>query len=549
MDNVRSYGSFVAGNELPADNWTYCLRASSLLDDVLGQLTLKRDLERGRRDDGAAHPSVVARCALADEQTAQQALAAAAAAAPVWVAMAPGVRADLMRRLHEELARYHDEIVSVLVDEGHPRALAQWELAGALQGSSPETVGYCLDQMHREYRDPHRRLLLVRKPDGVVALSPPQNAAAINSLLGVPMIAAGNTLVVKAPRSTPYGVMFVLREIVAPLLDEVGAPPGTLNVVCGHPGRILRQWLESPLVDDIVYFGSSETGIPLGQEAVQLGKKPILELAGNDGCVVWHDADLDRAAEALTESFYGSGQICMVPNYVVAHPDIADRLLDRLLSLVSKIRPGYPEDPDTILSPVLKTDQFFQFVAQASAAGARVLTGGRRMEVDGSVSGTGIFVEPTVLRVDGLDGAREVWAVARETFFPLLPVVVPEPATGDRLVDDVITFLNGNDYGLRNSVWTSDETTIARFATRVTNGGLLKINDSHIGFAPYLATHGGGGLTGGPFGEANHPMLRTSHLQGISIGTGVQPRRAVFASAGHNQRAGAEARAGAGAAS
>jgi acyl-CoA reductase-like NAD-dependent aldehyde dehydrogenase len=398
---------------------------------VLAQLTLKRDLERGRRDDGAAHPSVVARCALADDQTVQQALAAAAAAAPVWAAMAPGVRADLMRRLHEELARRHDEIVSVLVDEGHPRALAEWELAGCLQGASQETVGYCLDQMHREYRDPHRRLLLVRKPDGVVALSPPQNAAAVNSLLGVPVIAAGNTLVVKAPRSTPYGVMFVLREIVAPLLAEVGAPPGVLNVVCGHPGRILRQWLESPLVDDIFYFGSSEIGIPLGREAVAAGKKPILELAGNDGCVVWHDADLDRAAEMLTESFYGSGQICMVPNYVVAHPDIADRLLDRLLSLVNKIRPGYPEDPDTILSPVLKTDQFFQYVDQALAVGARLLAGGHRMEVDGSASGTGIFVEPTVLRVDGLDGARQVWAVARETFFPLLPVVVPEPVPGD----------------------------------------------------------------------------------------------------------------------
>jgi acyl-CoA reductase-like NAD-dependent aldehyde dehydrogenase len=534
---VRSYGSYIAGTELAADSWTYCLRASSILKDVLSQLALKRDLERGRRDDGASHPSVVARCALADEQTVQRALAAAAAAAPRWAAIAPSVRADLMRRVREELIRRHDEIVSVLVAEGHPRSLAEWELAGCLQGASPETVNYCLDQMHQEYRDPHRRLLLLRKPDGVVALSPPQNAAAANTLLGVPVIAAGNTLVVKAPRSSPYGVMFILREIVAPLLDEIGAPPGTLNVVCGHPGRILRQWLDSPLVDDIFYFGSSESGIPLGQEAVRAGKKAILELAGNDGCVIWHDADLDRAAEALTESFYGSGQICMVPNYVVAHPDIADRLLDRLLSLVGKICPGYPEDPNTILSPVLKTDQFFQHIAQAVAAGAQVLTGGRRIDVDGTVSSTGVFVEPTVLRVDGLDDARQVWAVARETFFPLLPVVVPKPVHG--LLDNVIAFVNDNDYGLRNSVWASDEATIAQFVARISNGGLLKINDSHIGFTPYLPTHGGGGLTGGPFGEANHPMLRTSHLQGISIGTGVGPRQAVFASARHHEPAGA----------
>lgn len=528
---MRTYGSYVAGTDMPAEKWMYCLRASALLDDVLPKLTLKRDLERGRRDDGDDHPSVVARCALADERTVQLALEAAATAAPVWGAFPLDVRMQVVHRLHEELKRRHDEVVSVLVDEGHPRALAEWELAGCLHGTSPATVEVCREYMYREYRDESRRLLVVRKPDGVVALSPPQNAAAVNSLLGVPAIAAGNALVVKAPRSTPYGVMFVLREIVAPILEELGAPPGTLNVVCGHPNKILAQWLDSPLVDDIFFFGSSEVGIPLGEEAIRRGKKPILELAGNDGCVVWHDADLDRAAEALTESFYGSGQICMVPNYVVAHPAIADRLLDRLISLVGKIRPGYPEDPDVVLSPVLKTDLYFQYLAQATEAGAQVLTGGRRMEIDGTASDTGLFVEPTVLRVDGLAGARDLWAVARETFFPLLPVVVAAPDDEDRMLDDVIAFVNANDYSLRNSVWTANEDTIAQFVARVHNGGLLKINDSHIGFVPYLSTHGGDGLTGGPFGESNYPMLRTSHLQGISIGRNIQPRQAAFASA------------------
>ncbi len=528
---MRSYGSYISGADVPSEKWTYCLRASSLLDDVVTQLSLKRDLERGRRDDGDAHPSVVARCALADEETSARALAAAAEAAPVWGAFPLDVRVQVMHRLHDELLRRHDEIVAVLVDEGHPRTLAEWELAGCLQGTSPETVGHCLEQMHREYRDQSRRLFVVRKPDGVVALSPPQNAAAVNSLLGTAALAAGNALVVKAPRSSPYGVMFVLREIVAPILDELGAPPGTLNIVSGNWNTILRQWLDSPQVNDIFYFGSSEVGIPIGEEAIRHGKKPILELAGNDGCVVWHDADLDAAAEALTESFFGSGQICMVPNYVVAHPAVADGLLDRLVSLVDKIRPGYPEDPEVLLSPVLKSDQYFRFLHQATDAGAHLLTGGHRMDITGAPSPTGLFIEPTVLRVDGLARARDVWAVAQETFFPLLPVVVAEPSRGDAMLDDVIAFLNANRYSLRNSVWSADEGTIAAFATRVTNGGVLKINDSHIGFVPYLSTHGGDGLTGGPLGEGNYPMLRTSRLQGISIGRNIRPRRAAFASA------------------
>ncbi len=84
----------------------------------------------------------------------------------------------------------------------------------------------------------------------------------------------------------------------------------------------------------------------------------------------------------------------------------------------------------------------------------------------------------------------------------------------------MIAFLNANDYGLRNSVWTGDETVARRFADGVMNGGLLKINDSHIGFESVLATHGGTGMTGGPYGELNYVGLRTSHLQGIVWGDG-----------------------------
>jgi hypothetical protein len=77
-------------------------------------------------------------------------------------------------------------------------------------------------------------------------------------------------------------------------------------------------------------------------------------------------------------------------------------------------------------------------------------------------------------------------------------------------------------------LWTSDDALIDEFVARVTNGGVLKVNDSHIGFLPFLPTHGGTGLTGGAFGEANYPMLRTSHLQGVSVATGIRPRDAVF---------------------
>jgi acyl-CoA reductase-like NAD-dependent aldehyde dehydrogenase len=537
---MRSYSSYIAGADIASDSWVYTIKASALLGDFMSNLVLKRDLESGARDDGHLVPAVAARCAMTSDADLERALVAAKEAAPVWGAFPIETRMQLAERVHREVLRRREEFIEVLIAEGHPRRLAEWEIAGVLQGTSPETLEFWREQLHEERRIGPRRLILVRKPDGVVVLSPPQNAAASNSVLGVPALVAGNSLVVKAPRSSAYGVMFVWREVVAPILEDLGAPPGTLNLVCGRPKEIVQQWLESPLVDDIFFFGGSERGIQIGLDAVARGKKPVLELAGNDGCVVWEDADLDLAAEALSECFFGSGQICMVPKYAVVHPAIADQLLERLASLAAKIRPGLPEDPDVLLSPVLRSDDFFRYLDEATAAGATVLTGGHRLEVDGTVSETGPFLAPTVLRVDGLADARELAAVRQETFFPLLPVVVPT-ADEDGLLDRVISFLNDNEYGLRNSLWTSNPDVVDAMAARVHNGGLLKVNDSHIGFVPCLSTHGGTGLTGGPFGELNYPLLRTSHLQGISIAEGVQPRTAVFESAASLEDAALEA--------
>jgi acyl-CoA reductase-like NAD-dependent aldehyde dehydrogenase len=121
------------------------------------------------------------------------------------------------------------------------------------------------------------------------------------------------------------------------------------------------------------------------------------------------------------------------------------------------------------------------------------------------------------VRVDGLSESRVLSCVREETFFPVLPVIVPNAGEREGLLDRVIDFMNANEYGLRNSVWASDPSVVERFVDEVTNAGLMKVNESHIGFAAPLATHGGSGRTGGPYGEMHYPILRTSHLQGAAI--------------------------------
>ncbi|MEU6012515.1 aldehyde dehydrogenase family protein [Streptomyces sp. NPDC047515] len=513
---------------MPAERHVYTVKTSSILDDVFRSLTLKRKLERGKADPADAADFVVGRCALADDRTVEEASREAAAAAPVWARFPLEQRLALGRGIRERLLRRHLEFVDLLIAEGNPRALAEWQVAGLLEIFSEETLGWCARQMEQSIEHAGRRMTVRRVADGVVAVNPPQNAPASSALFGITPLIAGNAVVVRAPRSAPLGVMYAMRELVAPALDDIGAPPGTLNVFCSRPGPAIKSWLESPHINDIFYTGGVTTGLELERDCVAHGKKPVLELAGNDAVLIWHDADLEAACEALVECFFGSGQICMVPNQVIVHPAVAEQLLERLRLTASLIRPGLPEDPGALLSPVLRSERFYAYVQDALDKGATLVHGARRMETDGTPSDTGLFLEPTVLRVDGLEHCRDIEAVAEETFFPLLPVIVPEQAPDGELLDRMLAYVNSNPYGLRNSLWAKDESVADRFVDEVSNGGLLKVNDSHIGFLPYLPTHGGTGRTGGAFGEANYPMLRTTHLQGVSRATGVRPREAVF---------------------
>jgi len=508
----------IDGVEETGKGWSYVVHASDLIRDPEGTFTFKRQLELGKVDPFAPSGRRIAgRCAWGGVEECRRAVAAAARARTEFGRTPLADRLALVGAVHEEMKKRSEDIIDILIAEGHPRRLAAWEVDGMLSISSPQTLEYVADQTEREYEWAGQRLRIVRKPDGVVCVNPPQNAAATNGFMGVIAMLAGNPIVVRAPQTTPLGVMFMYHEILRPLLEKWGAPPGTLNVISGEGRSITTCWMEDPQVDSLLFFGDSKLGIRIGQECIEKGKKAVLELSGNDGLVVWSDADLDRAADALLECFYGSSQICMVPKFAIVHPSVVDSFLERFVSRVLALKPGVAEDPETLLTPVFKVGQFLEMLAEAKQEGAEMLCGGRRIDVDGIPSHQGLFIEPTVVRVPGFELADRLACVREETFFPLLPVVVPEPAPDDQLLEGTIEFLNSNRYGLRNSLWSRSEPTIERFTTEVRNGGTLKVNSSHIGFVPYISTHGGGGSTGGPYGELNYASLRLSRLQGIQI--------------------------------
>lgn len=521
-----SLRSFVRGKDVESDQWVYVLSPQAVLDDSFASLTLKRRLEAGKAAPADCPDGVVVgRVAVADQETIVEALDAAAEATKIWRAAPLSVRLDQwMDLLRSVIVDHEDELVRMLTLDGHPLALARWELSGMRELTRPETHEFLRAQLCQEYTVGDRRNIIRRQADGVVCVNPPANAPLVSALLGLTSISGGNAVVVRAPRSAPLGVTYVLRKLIVPMLDELGAPPGLLNVVCGHPGPMLDVWIGSPQVDDIMYFGDVAAGLKVERRCVAAGKKPILELAGNDIVLVWRDADLDRAAEALVEGFYGSGQLCMIPNQAVVHPEVADELIERVVARASELRPGYPNEEGVLLSPVLRHDKFNRYLADAIEKGATLVTGGHGMRIDGKRDNVGFFLEPTVVRVDGIAGARELEAVKHETFFPLLPIIVPDPAEDGMLFDSMLDFVNTSLYGLRNSLWARDSAVIDRFVAETVTGGLLKVNDSHIAFTAPLPSHGGTGLTGGAFGEANYPVLRTTHIQGVSVIADPAPR-------------------------
>lgn len=517
---IRSYPPLVGGVPDATDHWVYTARASALIRDPLtvGRMVLQR--ERGQADgEDCGDPRLAGRVALARPDQLARALRAARTAQPAWARVPLDQRLSLVSAFHRRLARRGEEFVDLCVAEGHPLPVARWELSGMLEGSHQDSIAFARSTAEHETRVGHRTVRLHYQPDGVVALSPPQNAPASAGSLGVWALAGGNALVVGAPRSSPLALAFLYQEIVSPALAEVGAPPGVLSVLCGDTKETLRSWLESPDVDTIFYFGSSRRGLALAAECLARGKKPVLELSGNDGALIWRDADPAQAARALAECFHASGQICMVPRYAIVHPDIADRVIAAVVEQAEALRPGLPEDPQVLLSPVFKAPKFRQALREATAVGARVVTGGAQWDHTGRPATDGIFIQPTVIRIDGLQTASAIPGVYEETFFPLLKLVVPDPAPDAELLRGALAFLDANPYGLRNSLWAADPDVIARFSNELRNGGILKINDTHSGNIPVLPTHGGTGHSGGPFGGAALPLQRTSRLQAVCDAT------------------------------
>ncbi|MFC7344566.1 aldehyde dehydrogenase family protein [Saccharopolyspora griseoalba] len=515
----RSYDAYVAGRDVPGIAWCHTLHAHALIGAPHAALTMLDELNtaQGLAEPLPTHPWVVGRTALVDLTTVDAALRAAGTAAPDWAATSQDTRLGILDGFCEALDTHAAEFEQLSAAEGHPLRTARWELEGMKSHLHPSSLEWLRDQLWYEEHVETSRVVLRRQPDGVVAIIPPANAPAPIAAIAAIAIAVGNTTVVRVPRSNPLTAMWLLREVLAPIVEAAGAPPGTLNVICADPAESLDRMILAEETSTMVYFGQTARGRSVQRRCADHGVKPVLELAGNDTLVVWDDADLDAAAQACTEAVAASGQICMLPNRIIAHPTIADGLLERILTRVDQLTPGFPDDEDTVLAAVKQQDGYLHALEECrTTSSVTLLRGGTKRDVHGNPDDTmGLFVDPAVARIDGLATAETMRVVTDETFYPLIPVIVPETSELDRVLD----FVNNNHYGLRNSLWTNNTSLIDEWLRRCTNGGLLQINSPHTAAPPALApTNGGTGLSNGgnAYGAQNFG-LELTHLQGVHI--------------------------------
>ncbi|MGH8277839.1 MAG: aldehyde dehydrogenase family protein, partial [Steroidobacteraceae bacterium] len=256
----------------------------------------------------------------------------------------------------------------------------------------------------------------LRQPVGVVACITSYNFP-IGNMAGkvAPALAMGNTVVLKPAPQDPLGVIELVK-----ILEEVGLPPGVVNVVNSKGPDAGAALVESPDVDMVSFTGSTGVGVRIAEAGAKTMKRLLLELGGKGACLVFDDADLAAAVTAIGSTFaFHSGQICTAPTRAVVHRSVYGEMVDRLAALTKVLKVGPPLEPDTVVGPLISAahrERVESYIRLGAEVGAEVVAGGDRpADLE-----RGFYVEPTLLA-----GAANAMRVSREEIFGPVVVVIP----------------------------------------------------------------------------------------------------------------------------
>ncbi|HMT23358.1 MAG: gamma-aminobutyraldehyde dehydrogenase [Microthrixaceae bacterium] len=424
--------------------------------------------------------SVFASAARSGAADVDRACRAAADAFETWRNTTPGERQAALLKIADAIEARADEFVAAESrNTGKPLGLTASEevppmidqirfFAGAARMLEGRSAG--------EYMAGHTSMIR-REPLGVCAQVAPWNYPMMMAVWKwAPAIAAGNAVVLKPSDTTP-----VTAVMMAELMGEF-LPAGVINVVCGDrdTGRSL---VEHEVPQLVSVTGSVRAGMEVAQAAARSLKRCHLELGGKAPVVVFDDADIEAAAEAIAiAGYFNAGQDCTAATRVMVSPGVHDEFVAALAAQAAGTRTGLPDDEDVLFGPLNNASQLERvagFVDRAPSH-ATVQAGGARQ------GDSGYFYTPTV--VSGLHQDDEM--IQNEIFGPVITV----QRFSDE--DEAVAWANGVPYALASSVWTSNHGRAMRMAKRL-DFGCVWIN-THI---PLVAEMPHGGFKHSGYGK------------------------------------------------
>ncbi len=426
------------------------------------------------------------------------AVAAAARARRAWARLTPKERSLVLLQIADRVQENNDLLVRLeSANAGKPIAVSQDDVsstvdtfrffAGAARSATSLAAG--------DYTQDHLSVI-IREPLGVIGVITPWNYPLLMAAWKIaPILAAGNTLVIKPSEQTPLTTL-KFAELVADLL-----PAGVLNVVTGTGSVVGARLSSHPDIDMIALTGSVNSGRAVAKGAAESLKRVHLELGGKAPVVVFEDADLAAAAESIRAAgYWNSGQECGAGCRILVHESVAGPFVDHLVDQVRSLVVGEPGAGDDVeIGPMVSRAHFERvrgYLERARKAGIRAAVGGSVLD------GPGFFVAPTVL-VEVPEGAE----VATQEIFG--PVVTVETFADET---EAVTRANASPYGLSASVFTENARRSHDIAAQL-DAGTVWVN-SHL----VLATEAPwGGFKGSGYGRdlsiyALDDYSRTKHV-------------------------------------
>ncbi len=403
-----------------------------------------------------------------------RAIAAAERALPGWRAQTAYQRGDVLLRAAALLRERAAELARVTVREsGKPLAEAtrEWQIAGDLfewyAEEGKRVYGHTIPP-----RAASRRMMVLHEPIGVVGVITAWNFPAYNPARAIAAaLGAGCTVVVRAAELTPLSAM-----ALAAVLEEAGLPAGVLALVNGDPAAMGQAMLDHPALRKISFTGSTRVGRLLMDGASRTMTRLSLELGGNAPVLILPDVDIAAVARsAVAARFRNAGQVCVCPQRFFVEKSRLPVFEEVVIEETRKLKVGSGFDPDVRVGPLASgrhRDRVEELVAQATAAGAAVRTGGRRP----ADRERGFFLEPTVLG----NVKRDMGVFAEEVFGPLFVM------TGFDQLDEAIALANQTEYGLAAYVFTGDLNAAIRAWERL-DFGMIGVNEwaPHATEAPF----------------------------------------------------------------